>query len=116
MFSSVPLAVLPAEPARSRGLERGGVVRRRHPAPSRLLALSVAVLAIPLLFSSRAGAEAPAPPAVEIVVRAGDTLWDIAVEHSLPGSDPRRTVAEIVELNGLESSAIRPGDRLVLPG
>lgn len=92
------------------------MVRRRHPAPSWLLALSVAVLAIPLLFSSRAGAEAPTRPAVEIVVRAGDTLWDIAVEHSGPGSDPRRTVAEIVELNGLESSAIRPGDRLVLPG
>ena len=52
--------------------------------------------------------------AVEIVVEQGDTLWRVAV-RAVPDTDPRRTVDEIMELNGLESSLITPGQSLLVP-
>ncbi|WP_214320511.1 LysM peptidoglycan-binding domain-containing protein [Nonomuraea sediminis] len=50
-----------------------------------------------------------------VVVDEGDTLWKIAqnVDH---GDDPAKVVAEIVRLNGLGDSLIRPGTRLYVPG
>ncbi|MFI6594773.1 LysM peptidoglycan-binding domain-containing protein [Nonomuraea sp. NPDC050536] len=49
-----------------------------------------------------------------VVVDQGDTLWKIAqnVDH---GDDPARVVAEIVRLNALDDSLIRPGTRLYVP-
>jgi len=48
------------------------------------------------------------------VVQPGDTLWSIA--GSLGGDDDVRAVVdEIQELNGLEGSALVPGQVLVLP-
>lgn len=41
-------------------------------------------------------------------VNRGDTLWSIARKHGT-------SVNELKELNGLESSRIRPGQRLVVP-
>jgi nucleoid-associated protein YgaU len=49
-----------------------------------------------------------------VVVQPGDTLWSIA--GSLGGDDDVRAVVdEIQELNGLEGSALVPGQVLVLP-
>ncbi len=49
-----------------------------------------------------------------VTVGAGDTLWEIA-ESIAPGDDPRLVVDDIVRLNGLDSSAVEPGQRLALP-
>lgn len=72
-----------------------------------------------LAFGSHAsGADAgpaPAPPAHAMVVRPGQTLWDIAREVQ-PGSDPRATVDRIIDMNALRSSQIDAGSRLLLPG
>ncbi len=46
-------------------------------------------------------------------VRAGDTLWSIAVSRL--GGDPREGVWGIQQRNDLEGSTIAPGQRLVLP-
>jgi nucleoid-associated protein YgaU len=49
-----------------------------------------------------------------VVVQPGETLWSIA--GSLGGDDDVRAVVdEIQELNGLEGSALVPGQVLVLP-
>jgi nucleoid-associated protein YgaU len=47
------------------------------------------------------------------VVRAGETLWQIA-EANYAG-DVRAAIWRIQERNGLTSSTIQPGDDLVLP-
>lgn len=52
---------------------------------------------------------------VEHRVVTGDTLWDIALEHTAPGDDVRRTVYDIRQANGLESAAIVPGRVLQIP-
>ncbi|MEV4165490.1 MULTISPECIES: LysM peptidoglycan-binding domain-containing protein [Nonomuraea] len=49
-----------------------------------------------------------------VVVEKGDTLWTIAAAVS-PGDDTAATAGEIMRLNGLSSSLIRPGGRLYLP-
>jgi nucleoid-associated protein YgaU len=46
-------------------------------------------------------------------VRAGDTLWQIAVEHY--DGDPREAVWEIRERNHLDDALITPGQVLLLP-
>ncbi|MEV4253558.1 LysM domain-containing protein [Spirillospora sp. NPDC049652] len=52
---------------------------------------------------------------VPVVVRPGDTLWGIA-ERAGPASDPRRSVARILKLNGLpDDTLVRPGQRLRVP-
>lgn len=47
------------------------------------------------------------------VVQPGDTLWAIAVEHY--GGDPREAVWKLQRRNGLTSTLLRPGVKLVLP-
>jgi hypothetical protein len=47
------------------------------------------------------------------VVRAGDTLWELAAERY--GGDPREGVWRIRERNGLEGASLRAGTVLYLP-
>ncbi|GAA2583698.1 LysM peptidoglycan-binding domain-containing protein [Actinomadura fulvescens] len=57
----------------------------------------------------------PAPSRLQtVVVEPGETLWDIASRHN-PESDPRRTVDRIIDLNGLSSPVVQPGQQLRLP-
>jgi LysM repeat protein len=75
-------------------------------------------LGISALAQATDGASASAPePAAERVhvVRAGDTLWEVARELVGPEGDPRPAVAELRDLNGLASGTLVPGMRLALP-
>jgi hypothetical protein len=79
-----------------------------------LLAVTVALLAVRV---GGAVAGAPGEP-VEVrvhVVTAGETLWGHAQRLAGPGEDVRDVVARIVELNGLSSSGLAAGQRLLLP-
>lgn len=87
-----------------------------------VLLTSVAVaLALLLAVAVAARADSPAvasPPDVAYVthtVRVGDTLWDIAMDHSPDGSDVRDFVFDLKAVNGLESSNIQPGQVLLIP-
>jgi nucleoid-associated protein YgaU len=80
----------------------------------RLAMLIASVCTVFLLIGGSAGAEAPLAPPVEYVVEAGDTLWDIAAQHSAPGADVRRLVSDIKQLNEA-SSTIVPGQVLLIP-
>ncbi|MCH7668635.1 MAG: LysM peptidoglycan-binding domain-containing protein [Acidobacteria bacterium] len=49
---------------------------------------------------------------VEYTVVSGDTLWDIATQHTT--DDVRAMVRSISKRNGLTSSIIRPGQVLLI--
>lgn len=49
-----------------------------------------------------------------LTVGSGDTLWEIAVGVA-PDADPRVVIDEIMQLNGLDSAVVEPGQRLALP-
>jgi nucleoid-associated protein YgaU len=59
---------------------------------------------------------APAPPEPErYVVRAGDTLWEIARAQVGDAGDPRPLIDEIRDLSGLATSSLRVGQVLLVP-
>jgi nucleoid-associated protein YgaU len=85
---------------------------------TRLVAVALFLLVTGLL----AGVLAPAlfatdvetEPPREYSVKEGDTLWSLARTFA-PNVDPRRFIYELRRLNGLPTSSIYPGQRLILP-
>jgi hypothetical protein len=51
---------------------------------------------------------------VAVVVAPGDTLWQLAREHS-PDRDPRSVVADIVAINDLGSTGVQAGAEVLVP-
>jgi nucleoid-associated protein YgaU len=49
------------------------------------------------------------------VVRAGDTLWEIARARLSEAADPRPFIEEIQDLSGLDTSSLRAGQVLLVP-
>ncbi|HXZ98941.1 MAG TPA: LysM peptidoglycan-binding domain-containing protein [Candidatus Binatia bacterium] len=78
-----------------------------------LLVGGVVLLLLRGLSAVSAGAVSPAGAAT-VTVRPGDTVWSI-VERHFPGDDVRERVAEILQINGLHSAVIQPGETLALP-
>jgi LysM repeat protein len=81
-----------------------------------LLGLAVAVTAATMAV--RHGRPVPALPAsapAVVVVKPGDTLWEIA-RRVAPQRDPRDVVAELRRLNALPSADVRAGQQLRLRG
>ena len=88
---------------------------RRGRAVVLVVLLLAASVASAVLFTTASRADnTPAGPAPTIVVRPGDTLWDIAA-RTMPGRDNQAAVAELRDLNRLPGYDIQPGDVLVLP-
>ena len=50
-----------------------------------------------------------------VVVKSGDTLWEIAVAHKPKGKDTRVYIEHIKDYNELTVSSIQSGDVLILP-
>ena len=79
----------------------------------RLGALFVAVaLAVAVYAGGVAGA---GPQSVRYTVAPGDTLWQIALEHTAVWEDPRPKVEAIREANDLSGYEIYPGMSLKVP-
>ncbi|MBL7253687.1 LysM peptidoglycan-binding domain-containing protein [Paractinoplanes lichenicola] len=79
------------------------------------LLVVLASLASAVLFTTASRAEqSPAGPPPTIVVRSGDTLWDIAA-RSMPSRDGQAAVDELRRLNGLSGYGVAAGDVLILP-
>ncbi|MBN2285796.1 MAG: LysM peptidoglycan-binding domain-containing protein [Tissierellales bacterium] len=51
---------------------------------------------------------------IEVPVRAGDTIWDIAIEYGT-GHSVRQIVYNIIELNHIEDALIYPGQIIKIP-
>ncbi len=49
-----------------------------------------------------------------LVVSSGDTLWDIAAEHSTKG-DIRNYISDVKKMNQMENGTIYAGQSLLLP-
>ena len=84
---------------------------------SRLRALVLPLaLAMVFLLVLANSVQANSPVATETHrVLAGDTLWDIAAEHTSSGDDVRKTVRLIKDLNDLSGGIIHPGQQLFVP-
>lgn len=70
----------------------------------------MAVLFLWALFANDSSASKPAG---RYTVRAGDTLWSIAVERY--GGDPREGIWRIEQANSLTSGSLAVGQALLLP-
>lgn len=76
----------------------------------RFILLLVLAFGLWALLARDTGASGPEQ---RYTVRAGDTLWGIAVAHF--AGDPREGVWELQEHNHLAGTTIRPGQVLALP-
>ena len=50
-----------------------------------------------------------------IKVTEGDSVWSLAQNFTDPGTDLRRSVDKICEVNSLDNYMIYPGDELLIP-
>lgn len=68
-----------------------------------------------LMSPARAGDSAPVTtPALHVTVQQGQSLWSVAAQYA-PDRDPRVVIGEILELNGLDSARVMPGQQLLVP-
>ncbi|WP_203979296.1 LysM peptidoglycan-binding domain-containing protein [Planotetraspora silvatica] len=80
-----------------------------------ILALGVLWLGTLAAVTASTGTASPAHDGLPYVdVQRGDTLWKIASAVG-DGGDPAPMVRQIMNLNGLSDSLIRPGTRLYVP-
>lgn len=87
-------------------------------ASARLRALSIIsimVIAVLLFLSSAVQATGDITDTTSYRVLPGDTLWDIAKAYGPPDSDPRRLVAVIGELNGIDGGLLQAGQVIEIP-
>ena len=78
------------------------------------------VLALAVVLALGAGAmiadaDGPTPVGQTVTVQPGQTLWDVAVTHTPDGADPRATLDQIRDLNGLTGTQVPAWTPLVLP-
>jgi len=104
---------------------QSAIARRRRRANSARLRGRIVLLAATILtlvglvvaFGQLAGAtdiSRTEPPTAIMTVQSGDSLWTIAMDTA-QRTDPRETVEQIRELNGLRDSMIVPGQQLIVP-
>jgi len=90
----------------------------RLESPRKLIRALVAVVAVLVAtiapFSATASAEKVDVQFEYITVNSGDSMWDLA-EYYASGQDPRDWIADVVNLNGLESSSLIAGQQIALP-
>ncbi|MFB9776929.1 LysM peptidoglycan-binding domain-containing protein [Brevibacterium otitidis] len=75
---------------------------------------AVALLMLMVRPQQAIGSADPVIPAETVVVEEGQTLWSIA-SAAAGGGDPRDTMHAIIEMNGLETSVVHPGQELEVP-
>lgn len=82
----------------------------------RILAfLLAAVFLWALAYWHPAGAEGLPREPTTVVVQPGDTLWHLATRYASPREDVRRWIHRVMEMNGLKSPLIYPGQVLEIP-
>jgi LysM repeat protein len=65
--------------------------------------------------SASASSEKSAPVAfTQVTVQSGQSLWGLAEKYA-PNADARDWIAEVIDLNALDSAELYPGQQLALP-
>jgi LysM repeat protein len=64
--------------------------------------------------AGQATATTSSTPLAKMTVVGGDTLWSVAKEIA-PNSDPRDVIADIMNVNRLQSAVLQPGETLRIP-
>lgn len=90
---------------------------RRNRLRAVLVALALAAaIAVAVGSLTTAGADAPpAPPGEVVVVEPGQTLWDVARQHTPAGGDPRATLDDIRDHNGLTGTTVPAWTPVAIP-
>jgi hypothetical protein len=81
------------------------------------MAVVVAVIAAIGFFSGQAataGSESVKAHFNYVTIHSGESLWQLAAEVA-PTADRREWIAKVVDLNGLISAEVTPGQRIALP-
>lgn len=79
-----------------------------------LVAVLAGVFAAAWSPSAAADDEGAAVGTVTVVVAEGESLWSVIGDRTYD-RDPRVVIDEVHTLNGMDSSVVHPGQRLVLP-
>lgn len=87
---------------------------RRHRVVAVLFVLALAA-ALAMGIGGLAGADDPTPVTETVTVQPGQTLWDVAVAHTADGADPRVTLEQIRDVNGLAGTDVPAWTPVVLP-
>jgi LysM repeat protein len=79
-------------------------------------AVVVAMLAALMMFGSMANATSTnaGPATAVVVVQPGESLWSIA-QTIAPDQDPRATINDIKDLNGMNTAVVAVGQSIVVP-
>ncbi|MDK1010129.1 MAG: LysM peptidoglycan-binding domain-containing protein [Actinomycetota bacterium] len=77
--------------------------------------ISITVVAVLLFLSSAVQATGDVTHTTDYRVQPGDTLWEIAKEHGPADSDPRRVIAVIEKLNGIDGGLLQAGQVIEIP-
>lgn len=80
-----------------------------------MAAILVTILVVAQAASGTTEEPGGAAPGPVHVVRPGDTLWEIARGMVGPEGDPRPLVHDIREANGMATSDLEAGSRLLIP-
>ena len=78
-------------------------------------AVVLASLASDALSARQAATSLAGAPTETVVVRPGETLWEIASAHTLPGVSASQALSWIEEANGLAGGLVQPGETLMVP-
>ena len=52
---------------------------------------------------------------VQLKVESGDTIWNIAEEYAAPGTDVRKVVNDIYDINGISADQLQAGQNIIVP-
>jgi len=104
---------------RSKSLANPGAKGLHLTRRGRLVVLLTAVVALftaMMVFGNLAHATdaSQGPATAVVVVQQGESLWSIA-QAIAPNVDPRATVNDIKDLNGMSSAVVIPGQSVVVP-
>jgi len=100
-----------------RVMRKGSRGRWHYPVGTLLVSVITLASAVGLTLGAahtQSGATTGRLVTVEVVVAPGDTLWSIAQRHVSREVDLRAAVDSILAKNGLSSTALRPGQVLLV--
>lgn len=106
-----------ASGAQAAGRVRLRLTRRGRAVLTMLVALPIVIGA--MVFALNGGGAAATGEQAHVTfhyvtVQSGDSLWSVA-SRIAPNADPRDVIADLVNLNGLSSAVVTPGQQLAIP-